>query len=849
MASVPPRELRPPGFAEASAMTAEAVLSALESGREGLSEAEARRRVGLYGPNEMTARRRSALARFASQFFTPMATLLVVAAAVSMMLGERADALTIAVVLLINATISFVQEARSKKALEKLASHLTPRARVRREGRVRVVERRALAPGDVVLLEPGDVVPADLRLLSVRHLQVDESTLTGESVVVGKAAEPLLHPARGALDAAGCAFMLSRVVSGSAEGAVIATREATVMGRTVVMAEETVRVSAFEKNLAALSGFLLKSVLLILAVIFLANVFLKGEREVVPQLLFAIAMAVSVIPEALPAISAITLSSGALRLAAKHVVVRRLSAIEDLGHIETLCTDKTGTVTQGIMKVVKVVSRDSDACLAYALAATADEELRETGPSRSFGAAVWARSDAAVRRRHAALKRELFVPFDPATRSTSAVLSEDGGRTLVVMGAPENVLARCEGEGLTAAMTEMAKAGREGDRVLAVAVKRLADGAADVEKERSLRLSGWIAFADPLKPTARQAVHDAALLQVEVKILTGDSPEVAAAAGRALGVLSPDETAVTGAALEDMDAAAFAETVRRARVFARVTPEQKVRIIEELQHSRMVGFLGEGINDAPALKLADVAMAVDGASDVARESADIVLLRKDLHVIVEGIREGRAIFANVVKYVRYTLIGNFGNFLAIAGISLLIDYLPMLPVQILLTNLLTDLPLAAVATDRVGREETSKPRRFNIRELAFAAVFLGLVSSTFDFIFFALFRPYGAPYVQTGWFVCSILTELALIWSIRAAGPFWRAVRPSAWLAGLTIAAAALTIALPFTAFGREAFRFVPLDGRMLAAIFAIAAAYFAVTEAVKLAYARRLSNGHAAPV
>jgi Mg2+-importing ATPase len=581
------------------------------------------------------------------------------------------------------------------------------------------------------------------------------------------------------------------------------------------------------------------------------NVILKGETQIVPQFLFAVALAVSVIPEALPAIVSVTLARGALALAKRHVVVKRLSAIEDLGHIEVLCSDKTGTITEGIMSVDGVSAIDAKQCLEWALATGDEEELKQPAHTpKTFIAAIIAKTGMSAAATALEWRRHWFVPFDPSRRRATAVFDDGQGPLLAILGAPEETISRStqrmSAQGLKPMTAEDAQAERQafkgeglaGRRVLALAIKRVSEKAVyGDDDEQGLTYVGRISFVDPIKPTAKQAVADARKLHVIFKIITGDSPEVAGAVALETGIIEHHEEVVSGEQLDAAPDAEFHRLVVERHVFARVTPEQKFRIIQALERGFDVGFLGEGINDAPALKAANVALAVDGASDVAREAADIILLKRDLHVIIDGIREGRGIFTNIIKYVKYTLIGNFGNFLAIAGVSLLIDELPMLPVQILLTNLLTDLPLISVAGDSVDEAEVAAPKRFNLRELAFVGLFLGLVSSFFDFSFFALNRGEGMPAMRTLWFQFSVITELVLIYSIRTRGPFWKAVRPGKAMLVLTALTTLIALWIVMSPIGTEIFRFVRPDARQLGKMLTLCLAYFVATEAVKLSY------------
>ncbi len=842
-----------------SRLNEETLFSHFHTSRKGLEESDAQARFERFGPNELVAKRVRGLDVLLRQFRSPMVYLLGAAALISMLLREWVDGLTIAVILLVNTGIGFSQEYRSEQTVEKLREKLSPRARVRRDGGVHSVLRRLLVPGDIVLLEPGDIVPADLRVIVAHRLTLDESSLTGESVAVEKTAAP--DATTGKERAPNIAHMMTCVIAGYGEAVVIATGAATVIGTIVTLTNDTPRVSAFERNLQSFSGFLLKTVGIVLGFVFIINVALKGETQLIPQFLFAVALAVSVIPEALPAISSLTLASGALKLAKKHVVVKRLSAIEDLGHIEVLCTDKTGTLTEGVMRVTDVRASDRQMTLRWALAAAAEEDLKKNDAApKTFDAAVVLEAGPEAVQEALGWPRLWFAPFDPARRRSSAIFRDGGGARLVVLGAPEEILSRsttrfagADEAAFTPGQKEeelstVRQEGLLGRRVLALSTRRIG-GEEPLENvsEDALAYVGTISFVDPLKPTARTAVAAAAALNVRVKILTGDSPEVAGAIGFQTGVITRAEDVVTGEGLEAASAEEFERLIDAHHVFARVTPEQKFRIIQGLEHHFQVGFLGEGINDAPALKASNIALAVDHASDVAREAADIILLRKDLHVIIDGIREGRAIFTNIVKYVKYTLIGNFGNFMAVAVVSLLIDELPMLPIQLLLTNLLTDLPLISIAGDGVDEDEVRLPKRFNLREMAFIAVFLGMVSSFFDFGYYALNRKEGVEAVRTLWFLFSVVTEILLIYSIRTRRPFWRSAPPTRTMVVLSLLTLIVALGLTLLPFTRDIFHFIRPTARQLGGVAFMGVLYFVATEGVKLAYGKMTKSQAAA--
>ncbi|MBI4089904.1 MAG: HAD-IC family P-type ATPase [Candidatus Kerfeldbacteria bacterium] len=825
------------------------VVRLLDSSPGGLAGSVAAERRLHDGPNVLPRNEQAWFGIVVRQFATPLVGLLALAALVAAVLGETSDLVTVIGIILLNGCLGFIQEFRSARSLAALRAFLRQTATVVRDGgAIRTVERSDLVRGDVVLLAPGDQVPADLRLLAVDRLSVDESTLTGESDQQPKQAGPLPQPTELLHQSTNLLFAGTFIRSGQGRGVVIATGYRTVLGSIAELVAETKRVSAFEQNLKTLSRFLLRVVAVSLAAVFVINLLTKSETiSLAEQLLFAMALAVSVVPEALPAVTTITLSRGALQLARRHVVVKRLTAIEDLGHIDVLCTDKTGTLTENKPSVSTIIATDRTALLTAWLESIPPSVkigARSIGDPFDLAVTVLAQQEGLPPPDAATLDQ---VPFSPERRRSGSLVRSGRQLRYIVRGAPETVLPACaSGSGRLSQASlsvRLQELGRAGERVLAVAVKRL--DARPTEPldslEQGLELVGLITFRDPLKPTSRRAMLTAEQMGVQVKIVTGDSPTVAGAVAQRLGLIRTSREVITGEQLARMSEAEAAQTVRTYHVFARMTPQSKFQLLQALRHQgRTVGFLGEGINDAPALKLASVALVVDSAADVAREAADIVLLDRSLEVVIEGIRQGRTIYVNILKYVKYTLVGNFGNFFAIAGISLITDFLPMLPVQILLTNILTDFPLIAVATDRVDPAETKQPQHFRLRELGFLTLTLGLVSSLFDFIFFGIFRTSAPTTIQTLWFTYSIISELALIFVLRTSRPIQQARGAGLSLIWLTVVAGLITVSLPFTAYGQHTFHLVRPSSQVMLIIAGLVLSYVVMTEIVKRLYYRQ---------
>lgn len=805
----------------------------------GLTEAEVLRRRSRFGRNVLSVAEVGWWAVLRRQFRSAYVWLLLGAAGLALLLREVIDGMMIMVFIVINTLLGFVQEFRSEQTLKILRTHTVPRARVRRGGVLRLVSSVELVPGDIVVIEAGDLLPADLRLIAVEALTLNESTLTGESVAVSKGTLPLPDSVGNPVAARNIAFGGTSVVAGKAEGIVVATGQRTVAGDIARLTAERRQPSSFEIGVRQFSSFTLRFIALTLAAVVLAHlVFRRGVTDPSELALFAIALAVSVIPEALPVVSTFALSHGARLLARRHVLVKRLSAVEELGSIDILCSDKTGTITENHLIVAATRADDPAALLEMAaLGATLRKETRE--PNNAFDVAVWSRLSAEVRTRVQHARVEAEVPFDPQRRRNSVLVTSAGRTQLIVRGAPEAVWTGVSGllsADVEALSTWAAQEGRRGRRVLAVAAKSYqATTTYDpAEETRGLQLVGLLSFTDPIKPTTQKTLIEARKLGVHFKLLTGDSPEVAGAVAHEVGLIPDPTHVITGPQFDALPEPEQLLAAARETVFARVTPYQKYRIVELLQQHSAVGFLGEGINDAPALKRASVGLVVDHASDIARSAADVILLEKRLDVILDGIREGRRVFANTVKYLTITLASNFGNFFAVAIASLVVTFLPMLPLQLLLVNLLSDFPMIAIATDAVEWQSLRRPRSYDVRDIIVSATLLGLVSMVFDFIYFGLFVGLGPTVLQTNWFIGSILTELLLIFVLRTKLAAWRGARPSPVLSWLVGVAVLVTIVLPLTWFGQSFFHFQAPTATHVLLIIGIAVAYGVVSEITK---------------
>lgn len=835
------------GFRQFANQTSEAALQGLATHPEqGITEAEAVLRLKKYGPNRLNNHEVYWWQILFRQFRSAFIYLLLGAAALAFFLGEKIDAGIVLLFITINTLLGFYQEFRSEQTVRLLKKYLVSRCHVKRDGAIKLIESQYLVPGDLVILETGDIIPADMRLISTQNLLIDESMLTGESVQAEKNCETSAAKVEQPFQASNIGFSGTIVISGQGVGVVFATGTHSELGNISKLVIEEVRISSFTKNIDKFSGFILRLVMVTLAFVFVVNLFIKGLSSLTELLLFSVALAVSVVPEALPVVVTFALSRGALNLAKKHVVAKRLSAIEDLGSIEVLCTDKTGTLTENMLVIDEVYLQSDRSPIFHAgLAAPfINEKSRES--NNSFDLALEHRLSPDEKNNLSKYRILAELPFDPERKRNSVIVAGNEKVELIVRGAPEEIIKLSSNLDIKSASRIKqwtVVAGRSGKRVIAVAKKtiKLKKSFDFKTEETELEFLGLISFIDPLKDSSKDAIIRAKELGVQVKILTGDSPEVAGWVAKQVELISSDEEIIDGEKFDRLSAPEQLAAVTKHVVFARVSPQQKYQIIKLLEQQTEVGFLGEGINDAPALKAANVGIVVDGASDIARDAADIILLNKSLKSIIDGIAEGRIIFANTVKYIKATLTSNFGNFYAVATASLLIEYLPMLPMQLLLVNLLSDFPYIAVATDNVDDEELKKPRSYRTKEIALFATIMGVVSTVFDFIYFGLFIHFSPAVLQTNWFIGSILTELALIFSIRTRGIFYKG-KTASWQMFLLIGfAACSTMLIPLTRFGSEIFKFQAPSPYHFFLIIGIALVYFAITETIKLLYYKHM--------
>jgi Mg2+-importing ATPase len=827
------------GIVGAAASDGDDILRSLGSTFDcGLSGADVIRLQTRFGPNAVSSHRARLLPVLWHQLKSPLLALLMVAALASYFVGERSDALIIGVIVGLSVGLGFVNEYRAEKAAEALHDQIHHETTVIRDGRAIAVDVTTLVPGDVLELHLGDIVPADLRLLTTTGLACDESVLTGESLPVDKSTSAVA--ARTPLaELSGCALMGTVVEAGSGRGVVVATGPRTEFGKIAAGLSTHQLDTEFQVGLRRFSMLLVYVAGSLTTSIFVINVVL--HKPIMDALLFSLAIAVGITPQLLPAVVSSSLAAGSRRMSRRKVLVKRLVCIEDLGNVDVLFTDKTGTLTAGRIQYARTVplaDTSSAEVLRWGLLCTEstvqDGEAVGGNPlDRALSASSAAAGQAATL---ASYTRLGVLPFDHERAMVSVLVRDPEGRlTLITKGAPESVLAACL-DVPPGARAALAAEFAAGNRVIAVAT-RTATGvhppiAAD---ERDLRLAGFLVFLDPPKADAAKALQRLAGIGIAVKVITGDNPAVAVKVCHDLGL--SEGAALTGAQIAALDDDALATAVPSTTVFARVSPQDKARIVRVQRRSGGgVAFLGDGVNDALALHAADVGISVDSATDVAKDAADVILLAKDLDVLADGVTEGRRIFANTIKYVLMGTSSNFGNMFSAAGASLFLSFLPMLPSQILLNNLLYDTSQLAIPTDNVDEEQLRRPAHWDIGFIRRFMIFFGPLSSLFDFITFGVMLwvfNAGASEFRSGWFVESLATQTLVIFAIRTRRiPFFRS-HPSLPLVAAALGVVAVGAVLPASPLA-QALGFSPLPIGFFAALAGMVIGYLALIEVGK---------------
>jgi len=817
------------------------LLAQLSSSTSGLSDAEAARRLAAAGPNTIAAREKTpGLHLLLNQFKNPLVLILLFATAVSFAVGEQFGAVIILLIVLGSALLSFYQEYSAANAMQKLRSRISLKCSVLRGGKRKEILAEEVVPGDVVALSAGSIVPADGLLLQETDLYVNQATLTGESYPVDKVVGVLPFGA-GLAARSNCVFMGTNVQSGSGLALIVHTGTATVFGQIAEEVRKKAPETEFERGIRDFGNLLTR------VGAFVVNAFF--QRPLLESLLFSIALAVGLTPELLPAIITVNLAAGAQSMAKKGVLVRRLSSIENLGSMDTLCADKTGTLTEGLLKLESCLDvNGKDSAEVFELAYL--NARFETGWKNPLDVAIRAKKP---RPKISGIKKVEEIPFDFERKRLTVVLHQGKQTRMITKGAVEKMLAICSRvqESKHAKVLNTARKKRlhaefenwsgQGYRVVALATKEVSPPSKFTRgSEKGMTLQGFLLFFDPPKRGVVKVINTLAELGVGLKIISGDHHLVTRHVAESVGLKV--QHVLTGSQLQRMSDAALQREVEECNLFAEVDPSQKERILAALhKKGHVLGYLGDGINDAPSLHAADVGISVDQAVDVAKDAADFVLLKRDLGVLKEGILLGRKTFTNSLKYIFMTSSANFGNVFSMAGATLFLPFLPLLPFQILLTNFLTDIPALTLSGDQVDPEMLAKPRRWNIHFLRDYMLTFGFISSLFDYLTFALLLLVLRASVEefhTGWFIESVMTELVFLLIIRTRRPFFRS-KPSPFLLLSTALVAAATLILPFLPAAGAALGFVPLPLNLALSLLAITAFFVVTTEAAKAIFYR----------
>jgi Mg2+-importing ATPase len=822
----------------------------LQSSEQGLTDEEARKRLDTYGPNDTTGiKRSSGLVQFLRLFLNPLVMILLIASIVSLTLGDRVNASIVITIVLLSNILNFVQTYQSQNAVEKLRAGVAPTATVLRDGTWIEIPRRNLVPGDMIRLTAGDLVPADARLVQATDLHVQQAALTGESLPVEKHADDLDVPTESFAEAHNSVFLGTSVVSGTATALVTATGRNTTFGDIAARLASRAPETEFERGLKGFGLLIMQTVFFLVLFIFLVGIL--GHHQPFETVLFAISLAVGLTPEFLPMITTVTLGQGAQRMAKQKVIVKHLESIQNFGSIDTLCSDKTGTLTSGETRLeghLDLFKQESDRVLLFGYL----NSLYETGIKSPLDEAILRYSSVDT----SAYSKVGEVPFDFERRCLSVIVRHNDELLLITKGAPESLFPLCSayemggerkplddapGEVRATYVKMYQELSTQGYRVLAVAYRSITQ-AAQYRKtdEQTMVLLGFLTFADPPRPDVAQVLQALKSDGVQVKILTGDNELVTRHVCEQVGLES--RRIVLGSELDHMSDTALPQVVEQVNVFARVSPAQKNRIILALKKRKhVVGYMGDGINDAPSLHTADVGISVSTGVDVAKDAAAIMLLEQSLQVLHNGILEGRKAFGNVMKYLLMGTSSNFGNMFSMAGAYVFLPFLPMLPSQILLNNFLYDLSQITIPTDHVDASYIKKPQHWDIRLLRNFMIFIGPISSIFDFLtFFLLLRVFQAGDVlfHTGWFVESLATQTLVLFIIRTAGNPLRS-RPSRPLAITTLSIVAIGTLLPFTPLAGP-LGFTPLPPLYFLFLAAMTAIYLLLVELVKRRLMRR---------
>ncbi len=836
-------------FADYAILPASTIIEEYKSSvAHGLSTKQVKEGLQQYGNNAIQHNQNhhtSFLGILKRQAKDPLLYLMIISAIISFFLQEYLTSIMICFLASVSVSLGIYQEYFAEKTVMLLNKLVSFHVHVLRNGHNLEVTSEELVPGDIILIEAGTLLAADIRFLESENLMVDESALTGESNPMHKSSH-VLEETPSLFKAVNIGFSGTTVTSGKGIGIVIKTGGHSTLGSMAQPPETPSRKNAFAQGVENLTFFIIAFVLIVISFIFCIHLIIKGsEINLWQMLIFSITLAITIIPEALNVVISFSLSIGARLLAKKQVVVKKLSSINDLGSIEVLCTDKTGTITTNELTIAAITSYNQASEIMIAQhGALCSTSMETNEPSHEpFDLALENYCITNEINYRETMKFIARIPFDPLRKRAVSLLQENNKKVLSVRGAYEEISKRCQHlseQEKTQYQQWITSHEHDGNRILAIAHKILPATTDEVPvEEHDLEMLGLIAFSDTLKDTAASSIKRAQTIGIKIKILSGDSPEVTKAVARQVGLPSDDDSVITGPAFEALSKPEKQEAAMRCTIFARVTPEQKCDIVSILQEECDVCFLGEGMNDAKVLKAATVGIAVNNATDVAKAAADIIILENNLGVIIDGIMIGRRVFTNTMKYLLFILTSNFSNFYTLSIASLLLDHLPMLPLQLLFVNLLADIPMMFIATDQVDSVELRQPKNYQFKKLLLTAITFGITCTIFDFIFLATVYYTPANVIQSNWFIYCIITGFVLFLTLRTKALIFKASPPSLVMGMFMAFSAIISIALPFTSLGQSMLKFVPPTSIQLLTIFGIVCVNVIAIEVVKKVLAR----------
>lgn len=821
------------------------LLQSLQTSPDGLTTDQAKARLEKFGPNLLKKQKKSdALTLFLLQFKSPIIIILLFAAALSLFLQDSTDAVIIFVIIFVSSMLGFFQEHRATNAVKKLLAMVRITPTVIRDGSDKKIPSEEIVPGDMVMLSAGSKIPADCIILESRDLFVNEAVLTGETFPVEKNSS-LISDEVPISKRTNSLFMGTNVISGNSKAVVVKTGLQTEFGKVADRLRFRPPETEFEHGVRRFGYFLTQVTLILVIAIFAINVYLS--RPVLESFLFSLALAVGLTPQLLPAIISINLAHGAKKMASYKVIVKRLSSIENLGSMNVLCSDKTGTLTEGVVHIkssLDVKGNENDEVFLYAYL----NAIYETGFFNPIDEAIRSYKILDV----SSYKKLDEIPYDFSRKRLTVLVSKDDEQVMITKGALSNVLPICSHAKFQAETVEIenvraqilqkfTELSQQGFRVLGISYKNFDTTILRNEDEVNMTFLGFLVLFDPPKAGIIKTINQLKSLGISLKIITGDNKLVAENVAKQIGLTDPK--ILTGQELRQMTNEAFLNNVNKVDIFSEVEPNQKERIIVALKKSgNVVGFIGDGINDATALYAADLGISVDTAVDVAKEASDIVLLEKNFEVLIQGVEEGRRTFANTIKYVFMATSANFGNMFSMAGVSMFLSFLPMLPKQILLTNLITDFPEMTISTDNVDKEMVTLPHKFDLKFIRKFMMVFGLLSSIADYSTFGVLLYFGSTIDQfrTGWFIESVASASLIVLAIRSRKPLIKA-KPSKYLLISTITAVCIVIVIPFTFLGKE-FGFVPIPFSVLVMIAIIVAIYLTSVEIAKRGFYKKVT-------